>query len=98
MIARAKTSPRTSAALAISARFLSLLPAIRNRPDSLPQRAARTPSGPHREVVANCWVAFVRLVERGLIEHRLPHAVGPVRHQAGPRRPPRRGQVELSAT
>ena len=31
MIARAKKNPRTSAALAISARFLSLLPAIREQ-------------------------------------------------------------------
>ena len=69
MIARAKKNPRTSAALAISARFLSLLPAIREQ-----ARFAFRKEDPERrqeltaEVVANCWAAFVRLVERGLID------------------------------
>ena len=69
MIARAKKNSRTSAALAISARFMSLLPAITEQ-----ARYAFRSESPERrqdliaEVVANCWVAFVRLVERGLIE------------------------------
>lgn len=69
MIARAKRNPRTSAALAISARFLAMLPTIQEQ-----ARFAFRSEPPERrqdliaEVVANCWVAFVRLVERGLIE------------------------------
>lgn len=69
MIARAKTSPRTSAALAITTRFLAMLPTIQEQ-----ARFAFRSEPPERrqdliaEVVANCWVAFVRLVERGLIE------------------------------
>ena len=69
MIARPKTTPRTSAALAITARFLAMLPTIQEQ-----ARFAFRSEPPERrqdliaEVVANCWVAFVRLVERGLIE------------------------------
>ena len=69
MIARAKRTPRASAALAISARFLAMLPTIQEQ-----ARYAFRSEPPERrrdliaEVVANCWVAFVRLVERGLIE------------------------------
>jgi hypothetical protein len=66
MIARAKKNPRTSA---LCARFLLLLPAIREQA----RFAFRHEPRERRqelvaEVVANCWVAFVRLVERGLIE------------------------------
>lgn len=69
MIARAKTSPRTSAALAITARFLAMLPTIQEQA----RFAFRSEPAERRqdliaEVVANCWVAFVRLVERGLLE------------------------------
>ena len=69
MIARAKKLPRTSAALAITARFLAMLPTIQEQ-----ARYAFRSEPPERrqdliaEVVANCWVAFIRLVERGLIE------------------------------
>ena len=50
-------------------KFLSLLPAIREQT----RRTCHTEEPEHHqeftaEVLANCWVAFVRLVERGLIE------------------------------
>ena len=69
MIARLKKDPRTSAASALGARFVLLLPAIREQ-----ARFAFRNENPERrqeltaEVVANCWAAFVRLVERGLID------------------------------
>lgn len=69
MIAHPKRTPRTSAALAVTARFLAMLPTIQEQ-----ARFAFRSEPPERrqdliaEVVANCWVAFVRLVERGLIE------------------------------
>jgi hypothetical protein len=67
MIARAKKSLRTSAALAVSARFLSLLPAIREQA----RFAFRREKTERRqeliaEVIANAFVAFVRLLDRGL--------------------------------
>jgi hypothetical protein len=55
--------------LAVTARFLAMLPTIQEQ-----ARYAFRSEPPERrqdliaEVVANCWVAFVRLVERGLIE------------------------------
>jgi hypothetical protein len=55
--------------LAVTARFLAMLPTIQEQ-----ARFAFRSEPPERrqdliaEVVANCWVAFVRLVERGLIE------------------------------
>lgn len=67
MIARAKKNPRTSAALAITARFLALLPAIREQ-----ARFAFRHEKPERrqeliaETIANAFVAFVRLMNRGL--------------------------------
>ena len=68
MIARAKRMRRVTAS-ACCAKFLSLLPAIREQ-----ARFAFRNEEPERrqeltaEVVANCWAAFVRLVERGLID------------------------------
>lgn len=67
MIARAKKRPQTSAASALGARFLTLLPAIqeqarfafRSEPRERGQELVA-------EVIANAFVAFVRLVERGL--------------------------------
>ncbi len=67
MIARARPVRRPTAS-AICAKFLTLLPAIRDQ-----ARFACRGEDPERrqefvaEVIANCWVAFVRLVERGLI-------------------------------
>ena len=68
MIVSAKRMRRTTAS-ACREKFLSLLPAIREQ-----ARFAFRKEDPERrqeltsEVVANCWVAFVRLVERGLLE------------------------------
>ena len=68
MIARARPA-RHPAASAICAKFLLLLPAIREQ-----ARFACRGEDPERrqefvaEVIANCWVAFVRLIERGLID------------------------------
>jgi hypothetical protein len=68
MIARAKRT-RRSARRACCARFLSLLPAIQEQ-----ARFAFRTEDPERrqeltaEVIANCWAAFVRLVERGLLD------------------------------
>jgi hypothetical protein len=67
MIARVKKDRRTSAALALNARFLSLLPAIREQ-----ARFAFRNERPERrqelvaETIANTFVAFVRLMNRGL--------------------------------
>ena len=67
MIARAKPVRRPTPS-ACEAKFLSLLPAIVQQ-----ARYACQTKDPERrqefiaEVVANCWAAFVRLVERGLI-------------------------------
>jgi hypothetical protein len=68
MIARAKPTRRPTAS-ACYAKFLSLLPAIQEQA----RFAFRTEEPERRqeftaEVIANCWAAFVRLVERGLIE------------------------------
>jgi hypothetical protein len=68
MIARPKQTRRPIAS-AYSVTFLSLLPAIREQA----RFACRTEKSERRqefiaEVIANCWVAFVRLVERGLLE------------------------------
>ncbi|MCY2991234.1 MAG: hypothetical protein NTY19_25680 [Planctomycetota bacterium] len=68
MIARAKQT-RPSTVFACYAKFLSLLPAIQEQ-----ARFAFRNEDPERrqdltaEVIANCWAAFVRLVERGLID------------------------------
>jgi len=69
MIARAKKSPRNSSVSACREKFLSILPAIREQA----RFAFQNEKPEHRqeltaEVVANCWAAFVRLVERGLID------------------------------
>jgi hypothetical protein len=67
MIARAKKTPRTLTASALGARFLLLLPAIREQ-----ARFAFRNERPERrqeliaETIANAFVAFVRLVNRGL--------------------------------
>jgi len=68
MIARAEQIRRSTVS-ACYAKFLALLPAIREQACF----AFRTEKPERRqeliaEVVANCWVAFVRLVERGLLE------------------------------
>ena len=68
MIARPKQTRRPLAS-SYSVTFLSLLPAIREQA----RFAFRTEKPELRqeliaEVIANCWVAFVRLVERGLLE------------------------------
>jgi len=68
MIARPKQTRRPLAS-SYSVTFLSLLPAIREQA----RFACRTEKPERRqefiaEVIANCWVAFVRLVERGLLE------------------------------
>jgi hypothetical protein len=68
MIASAKRM-RQSAASARAAKFLALLPQIREQA----RFAFRGEGGDRREeliaeTIANCWVAFVRLAERGLIE------------------------------
>jgi hypothetical protein len=68
MIARARPARRPTAS-ACCAKFLTLLPAIRDQ-----ARFACRGEDPERrqefvaEVIANCWVAFVRLVERGMID------------------------------
>ena len=68
MIARARPSRRPTVS-ACNAKFLRLLPSIRDQ-----ARFAFRTEKPNRrqeltaEVIANCWVAFVRLVERGLID------------------------------
>lgn len=68
MIARPKQIRRRTAS-ACCAKFLVLLPAIREQ-----ARFAFRTEKPElqqeliAEVIANCWVAFVRLVERGLLE------------------------------
>ena len=68
MIARARPVRRPTAS-ACCAKFLTLLPAIRDQ-----ARFACRGEEPERrqefvaEVIANCWVAFVRLVERGLLD------------------------------
>jgi hypothetical protein len=68
MIARAKQTRRPTVS-ACYVKFLSLLPAIQEQ-----ARFAFRNEEPERrqeltaEVIANCWVAFVRLVERGLLE------------------------------
>ena len=69
MIARAKKRSPNAATLSACAKFLSLLPAIQEQA----RFAFRNEKSEHRqdliaEVVANCWAAFVRLVERGLID------------------------------
>jgi hypothetical protein len=67
-VARAKRIGRVLAS-ACYVKFLSLLPAIKEqarfafRNEEIERRQELT-----AEVVANCWAAFVRLVERGLIE------------------------------
>lgn len=67
MIARPRPIRRPTAS-ACCAKFLTLLPAIRDQ-----ARFACRGEDPERrqefvaEVIANCWVAFVRLVERGMI-------------------------------
>ncbi|MCY2994202.1 MAG: hypothetical protein NTY19_40950 [Planctomycetota bacterium] len=60
---------RQSTASACCAKFLSLLPAIQEQA----RFAFRNEKAEHRqdltaEVIANCWAALVRLVERGLLE------------------------------
>ena len=68
MIVSAKRMRQTAASVSY-AKFLSLLPAIREQ-----ARFAFRQEEPERrqeliaEVVANCWAAFVRLVERGMID------------------------------
>ncbi|NLY02419.1 MAG: hypothetical protein GXY83_40555 [Rhodopirellula sp.] len=68
MITPPKQTRRPTAS-AYSVTFLSLLPAIREQA----RFACRTEKPERRqefiaEVIANCWVAFVRLVERGLLD------------------------------
>ena len=60
---------RQAAVCACTAKFLSLLPQIQEQA----RFAFRREGGEQREeliaeVVANCWAAFVRLVDRGLID------------------------------
>ncbi len=60
---------RQSTVSACYAKFLSLLPAIQEQA----RFAFRNEKAEHRqdltaEVIANCWAALVRLVERGLLE------------------------------
>lgn len=68
MIANAKTM-RQAAVCACTAKFLSLLPQIQEQ-----ARFAFRHTGAEQrqeliaEVVANCWAAFVRLVDRGLMD------------------------------
>ena len=68
MITNAKKM-RQSVSSTHAAKFLSLLSAIQEQA----RYAFRNEKPEHRleltaEVIANCWVAFVRLVERGLID------------------------------
>jgi len=68
MIAKANEM-RQAAVCACTAKFLSLLPQIQEQA----RFAFRREGGEQREeliaeVVANCWAAFVRLVDRGLID------------------------------
>ena len=68
MIANANKM-RQAAVCACTAKFLSLLPQIQEQA----RFAFRREGGEQREeliaeVVANCWAAFVRLVDRGLID------------------------------
>jgi hypothetical protein len=68
MIAKANKM-RQAAVCACTAKFLSLLPQIQEQA----RFAFRREGGEQREeliaeVVANCWAAFVRLVDRGLME------------------------------
>ena len=68
MIVSAKRMRRITAS-ACREKFLSILPAIKEqaryafRSEDPDRRAELT-----AEVVANCWAAFVRLVQRGLLE------------------------------
>ncbi|MCY2986778.1 MAG: hypothetical protein NTY19_02805 [Planctomycetota bacterium] len=69
MIARAKKSPRNSSVSACREKFLSILPTIREHA----RFAFQNEKPEHRqeltaEVIANCWAALVRLVERSLLE------------------------------
>lgn len=69
MIARAKPHTKSSSAEYQQARFLELLPAIQNQA----RVAFRDEPRERREdliaeTTANCWVAFLRLMDRGL-EH-----------------------------
>ena len=68
MIVSAKRMRQTAASVSY-AKFLSLLPAIREQArfafrNEKPERRQELTA----EVIANCWAAFVRLVERGLID------------------------------
>ena len=68
MICRPNQTRRPTAAVCRET-LMTLLPAIQEQP-----RFAFRKEGPDRrqeltaEVVANCWAAFVRLVQRGLLE------------------------------
>lgn len=93
MIANTKKM-RQSAACAGAARFLALLPQI---PEQAPF-AFRGEGGERREeliaeTIAKCWVVFVRLVERGVIDAVYatpPPSNASVRHVSGT--DPRRGE------
>ncbi len=68
MIVSAKRMRQTAASVSY-AKFLSLLPAIREQArfafrNEKPERRQELTA----EVIANCWAAFVRLVERGLLD------------------------------
>lgn len=68
MIANAKTMQQ-AAACACTAKFLSLLPQIQEQARfAFRHEGAEQRDELIAEVVANCWVAFVRLVDRGLMD------------------------------
>jgi len=73
MIAFAKPTTRTRTALELQSKFLELFPSLRRQ-----ARVAFRNEPPERrqdlvaEVLANCWVAYVRLMERGLDDRIFP--------------------------
>jgi len=97
MIAFAKPASRTQTAVEWQSKFSKLVPAIRRQ-----ARFAFRHEPPERrqdlvaEVIANCWVAFVRLMERGLddIVYATPLAQYAVRQVRAGRRVACRSNVK----
>ena len=90
MIAPRKPIHQPNSIPAWHAKFLELLPGIRR----YARHAFRgLPPEPQadlmQEVIANCLVAFVHLVDRGKERHCLCHTAGDVRGPSGSRRSPR---------
>ena len=78
------------------AKFLELLPGIQRYARHAFRRLPAEPQADlTQEVVANCLVAFVHLVDRGKERHCLCHTAGDVRGPAGSLGPPRRYQINI---